>query len=136
MKACGKAPANSPWHGTNLATLYSKTVSILQVIHRSISNTRIRSQRSLEMLEQTTQELMSNLHWTSLSPKEKHLATMTLRDSLLTSLKSSTESEAKRTTELLAQLEFQRLKETQSLTRLSDSSLMERARHFSLAVMH
>ena len=88
------------------------------------------------MLEQTTQELMSNLHWTSLSPKEKHLATMTLRDSLLTSLKSSTESEAKRTTELLAQLEFQRLKETQSLTRLSDSSLMERARHFSLAVMH
>ena len=81
-------------------------------------------------------DYMEALNWSELSDWDRCAATGRLRDQVLELHNNGRPTpESRRMSEFVCQLEFARLKEKQLSTRLSDSFLMERARHFSLLVM-
>jgi hypothetical protein len=78
-------------------------------------------------------EFMTALNWTSLSSAEKYSWSLSLRRTVMTIgryLNGSEEAQGLKN--LLVQLEFARLKEMQTQTKLEDDLLMKLAEEFAL----
>lgn len=76
-------------------------------------------------------EMLENLHWANLLPEEKQLTTLTLKHILEVDKEHISDSDFESKIEELFLLEYQRLKDNQSSTFLSDSKIMSTARKFS-----
>jgi len=76
-------------------------------------------------------ELLEKLQWTSLLPEEKQLTTLTLKHFIEIDKEQISDSQLESKIEELFLLEYQRLKEMQSSTFLSDSKILRTAKKFS-----
>jgi hypothetical protein len=76
-------------------------------------------------------EVLDSLHWNSLSRDEKRLTTLQMKHHLVIEKEHMSDSELLSRIEYLAILEYQRLKEMQSYTNVSDIALFNAAVEFA-----